>query len=252
VLAHRGASAHAPENTLAAVRLARMDGATGIEGDVHRTRDGVLVVHHDPTLARTTDGATSLPGRAPWRIADLTWAEVSTVDAGVRTGPVWVGERVPTLADWCAAVGPDLRMLVEVKAPAGQPGLARDVAEVLAASPAARDALAGGRLLVQSFDHRWLRRLKEEAPALPVGLLTERRPGAVDLRSAAGWAEQVNPGSRWLTRGDVARAHDLGLGVDVWTVDDPARMLRLVRWGVDGIITNRPARLVGLLGAAAA
>ena len=243
VVAHRGASGLAPENTLAAVRLAHADGATAVECDVHRTRDGALVVHHDATLQRCTDAAQVLPGRAPWAIADLTLDDVRRVDAGRPGAP----EPVPTLEEWVGAVGPRTGILVEVKAPAAHPGIEHDLDAVLRAMPAARAVHQDGRLTVQSFDHAWLHRFKQHAPDVPVGALTARRPRYADLVDAASWAEQVNPRARVVTRALVEGAHDLGLRMQAWTVDEVALMARLARWGVDGIITNHPARLVRVL-----
>ena len=102
VLAHRGASGRAPENTLVAARLAMALGADGVECDLHRTVDGALVVVHDHHLRRTTDAPTVLPGGAPWHVADLTLDEVRRVDAGAWFGPEFAGEPVPTLAGWAA------------------------------------------------------------------------------------------------------------------------------------------------------
>jgi len=251
VIAHRGASGHAPENTLSAVRLAHVEGATAVECDVHRTRDGVLVVHHDATLGRCTDAPVRLPDAAPWRIADLTWEQVRGLDAVSWFGHGLSGERLASLEEWVGAVGPRAGMLVEVKEPSSYPGIEHDLEGALRALPAARATHAAGRLTVQSFDHAWLRSFKQLAPDVPVGALTSGRPGREELLDLASWAEQVNPRARVLTRVMVERAHDFGLRVNTWTVNDPQRMRRLLEWGVDGIITNHPARLVGLLEAVA-
>lgn len=249
MVAHRGASAWAPENTLAAVRLAHAEGATAVECDVHCTLDGVLVVHHDATLGRCTDAARTLRGRAPWRIADLTFAEVRRVDAASWFGHGFEGEPVPTLEEWIGAVGPRLGMFIEVKASAAASTtvIEQELDPLVRNLPAARAVHAEHRLTVQSFDHDWLSRFKQVAPDVPVGLLTTTRLSRRELVEAARWAEQVNPMGRVVTEPMVARAHDCGLRVNAWTVDNPARMRQLVGWGVDGIITNVPARLVSLL-----
>ena len=249
VIAHRGASGWAPENTLAAVRLAHAEGATSVECDVHRTADGCLVVHHDATLARCTDAATSLPDAAPWRIADLTLDQLRRVDATSWFGSGAAPEPVPTLEEWVHAVGPRTGMLIEVKDPARYPGIEQGLAQLLFSLPAARAVHQAGRLTIQSFDHAWLARFKQRAPEVPVGLLTGTRPRGRDLVEAASWAEQVNPRARTVTRPIVERAHELGLQMRAWTVNDPLVMARLVEWRIDGIITNQPARLVGLLDA---
>jgi glycerophosphoryl diester phosphodiesterase len=243
VVAHRGASAHAPENTLAAVRLARLEGAESVECDVQRTRDGVLVVLHDPTLNRTTDVRALFPRRSPWVVSDFSLAELRRLDAGH-------GERVPTLEEWIGAVGPDTGMLIEVKSPAAYPGIAAELVELFTLMPAGRAAASRGLLTVQSFDHAFLRRLKQLAPALRAVALFRRTPRGRQLLDAATWCEGINVRSSSVRRPLVHRAHLLGLTVGVWTVDDDAGFQRALRAGVDAIITNDPARLRGFLPAA--
>ncbi|WP_164519718.1 glycerophosphodiester phosphodiesterase [Nocardioides ferulae] len=242
VVAHRGASGEAPENTVAAVRLALAQGADLIENDLHRTRDGAIVVHHDATLARTTDAARVLPGRAPWAIADLTLAEVRRVDAGSWFGPAHSREPVPTLTEWAAAVGGRAGMLLEAKRPELYPGLAADLAAELRTVPALRSAVARGRTVVQCFSHRWLRRFAEAVPEVPVGALVALPPTPALVRETASWAAYLNPAATVVDRAAVTRIHDHGLRTFVWTVDRPLAMRRAARHGVDGIITNHPAR----------
>ena len=239
VIAHRGASHGAPENTLSAVRLARAEGATSVECDVHRTRDGVLVVHHDAVLGRTTEGSE--------RIADLSYAELRDRDAGGWFDEAFLGERVPTLEEWVSAVGPSTGMFIEVKQPAAYPGIAADLDALLRSVPASAAAQSASRLTVQSFDHLWLQRFKECAPDVAVAALVSQRPRRRTLIDLASWADQVNPRARVVTRQVVGRAHDLGLRVHPWTVDELLSMYRLASWGVDGIITNRPCRLSAML-----
>ena len=242
VIAHRGASGEAPENTLSAVRLALAQGADVVENDLHRTRDGALVVPHDPTLARTPDASRVLPGRAPWAIAALTLSEVRRVDAGSWFGPGHASEPVPTLAEWAEAVAGRAGMLLEAKRPELYPGLADDLAYELRTVPALRAAVERGRSVVQCFSHPWLRRFAETVPEVPVGALTARRPAPSLVRDTARWAAYLNPAARVVDRATVARIHDHGLRTFVWTVDRPPAMRGAVRHGVDGIITNHPAR----------
>ena len=96
VIAHRGASSYAPENTLAAVDKAAELGVEWVENDVQRTKDGELVVIHDDNLKRTTDAEDVFPGRSPWKVKDFTAAEIARLDAGSWIGPEFVGARVPT------------------------------------------------------------------------------------------------------------------------------------------------------------
>jgi glycerophosphoryl diester phosphodiesterase len=122
-VAHRGASAYAPENTLAAVREGiAMDGDL-IEVDVQRTRDGELVLIHDTNLARTTDVEQVFPERAPWKVADFTYAEMLSLDAGSWKASEYVGEKIPTLAEAIDVIRPSRAgLLLEIKAPELYPG----------------------------------------------------------------------------------------------------------------------------------
>ena len=246
-IAHRGDIAIAPENTLAAVRVAIDDGATAVEVDVHRTRDGALVVVHDCTLARTTDVERQLPGRGPWRIADLTYDEIVRLDAGGWHDPAYAGQRVPLLCEVLELVGgTGTGLLLELKKPELYPGVETDLAAELRAVPGFLNvALWDRRLVVQSFDHGAMARLKQGAADIPVGLL-----GALPrrrLEQAATWADQVNPRHRGLTASYVTAVQDAGLSCHAWTVDRPSDMARVVGLGVDGVITNRPELLRTLL-----
>lgn len=246
VIAHRGSSGVAPENTLAAVRQALRHRADTVENDIQRTKDGELVIMHDTTLARTTDVEQVFPDRAPWNVRDFTLAEIKKLDAGSWFGPEFAGQRVPTLAEWGAAVG-NARMLLEPKAPELYPGIEKDLDRELNTVPALRKALRGGRIVVQSFNHAWLRGYKELAPEVPVGLLYGSKPTAADIEAAAAWAEQVNPALGVIDQATVDLVHDRDLEIHVWTVNDGQGMRRARDWGVDGIITNYPQVLRDLL-----
>ena len=238
----------APENTLAAVRSAVAAGADHVEVDVQRTRDGALVVVHDTTLVRTTDAALVLGGASPWRVGELTLAQVQRLDAGAWHHPAYGGERVPLLREVLDTLaGTRTGLLLEVKAPHLYPGVEADVAAELRAHPHWRGhAARTGRLVVQSFDHRVMRAFKELAPDVPVGLLGT--PPRRRLARLAGWADQVNPRHRGLGASYVAAVQAAGMRCQVWTVDEPAAMARAVALGVDGVITNRPDLLRRLLG----
>ena len=243
VIAHRGASVEAPENTLAAVRRAIARDADHVEVDVQRTKDGQLVVLHDTTLARTTDVRRVFPRRAPWLVGDFTADEVAQLDAGAWHSAQYAGERVPTLTEVVEVVRHSRTgLLLELKATALHAGLADDVAAVLQGTPGyAAEASAAGRLAVQSFDHGAARRHKELLPAVPVGVLgTPSRP---ELGALATWANRVNP-VHWSIRPSFVEAvHRHGLRCHVWTVNRPHHMRRALDLGVDGVITNHPATL---------
>lgn len=247
VVAHRGSSGAAPENTIAAVRLAVRQGSEVVENDVQRTADGELVILHDTSLARTTDVEEKFPGRSPWNVGDFTLAEVRTLDAGSWFAPEFAGERVPTLAEWGRAVG-RAGMLIEVKNPGLYPGIAQDVDTALDSQRAFTSALKGDRLVVQSFDHAWLRDYDALAGNVPVGLLFAGGPPSdAQLVDAATWADQANPALGDMTEATVDQIHSHGLETHVWTVNDGQGMRKAIGWGVDGVITNYPQVLRDIL-----
>ena len=232
-IAHRGASAAAPENTLAAVRRAVETGADLVEVDVQRTRDGALVVVHDTTLERTTDAQRVLPGRAPWRVADLTFSELRRLDAGSWKGAAYAGERIPTLQEVLDALrGSPVALQLELKAPRLYPGVVTDLVDVL--------ATATVPTVVQSFHIASMKALKTRLPAQRVGLLGS--PPVDNLPALGSWAAQVNPHHWSVDAAYVAAVHHSGMECLVWTVDRPSAMRRALRLGVDGVITNRPER----------
>ncbi|MCW2887003.1 MAG: glycerophosphoryl diester phosphodiesterase [Streptosporangiaceae bacterium] len=238
-IAHRGASAYAPENTLASFREAARRHANLFELDVRRTKDGRLIIMHDATLDRTTDAKRVFRHRAPWRISDFTLAEIRRLDAGSWKGRRFRGERVPTLGQTLRAMeGSGLGLLLEVKTPARNPGIGERVAAELRAD---RSWLRPGRLIVQSYDWDFARRFHRLLPQVAVGLLGTARAG--QLRGLGEYAGYLNSPYQKVTTSYVARAHRLHLKVFAWTVDDPAVMRRMIATGVDGIITDRPGTI---------
>lgn len=220
IIAHRGASGDAVENSLEAFRLAVRQGADGIELDVHATRDGGIVVHHDPAV----------PGLGP--IAEHTLAELRQVR-------LTNGEPVPTLAEALAAA-PGLGMWVEVKTLAA----AHDAAllAVLEADP--RPA----RCAVHSFDHRLVRRLRQLRPTLQTGVLTVAR-----LVDPAGPLRDTGANTLWqgwhlIDRDLVAGVRGAGGKVVAWTVNDVGAARALAELGVWAICGNHPDRLRAALG----
>ncbi|MEU4833463.1 glycerophosphodiester phosphodiesterase family protein [Streptosporangium sp. NPDC023615] len=235
-VAHRGASAYAPENTMAAFELAYEQGAGMIELDVQETRDHRLVLMHDTTLTRTTDAERVFPGRAPWRVGDLTLAEIRMLEAGSWFGADHEGEPVPTLGEVLRAMGGGrIGLLLEIKAPRLYPGIEARVADELRRHPS---WLVPGRLAVQSFDWNSMRVFHRAMPRVAIGLLGT--PAVAELPGLARFADQINPPYGDVTPEYVGRVHRHGMKVLTWTVDDPAVMRRMVSYRVDGVITNRP------------
>lgn len=237
-IAHRGASHVAPENTLSALRSALASGADMVEVDVRRTADGALVLMHDETLARTTDVELLLPTRAPWRVQDLTLDQVRALDGGSWKSPTYRGEPIPTLSEALEVIDrAGSRLLIEIKEPASQPGIEADVAQLLRARRAARPGLPE-HVVVQSFDLAAMHRFAWEAPEVPTGVLLQ--VPARELPRVAGWASYVNPHQRLASARYVDTLHAAGLRCFSWTVDSPRAVRRLLRAGVDGVISNRP------------
>ena len=285
---HRGARGLAPENTLAAFRAALDLGVTTLETDLAVTRDGVLVLSHEPYLnadiLRDAEGRwLEMPGPP---IQSLTVAELQRYDIG-RLNPARPyarqfpgqtpadGERFPTLAQLFELGGAKVRFNIETKLDPGKPDLTPDPARFAALTVAAiRQAKATARTTIQSFDWRTLIEARRIAPEIETVCLTiesdnmdtVRRAGAAPspwlgglspaqqggslprLAKAAGCAAW-SPFWRNVTRLAVAEAHDLGLKVIPWTVNDPAEMARLIDLEVDGLITDYPDRALPVLAA---
>lgn len=231
VLGHRGASADAPENTLAAFELAVEQGADGVELDVWRCRSGEVVVAHDEDLLRV--------GGTPLRIPDATLRELRAVDVGAWKGPRWRGQRLPLLAEVLEAL-PGAIVNVELKSRGHDLALAQAAAEVI------WRARAEARVIVSSFDWRLVAAFRLASPDVPTGLLFDATrawslrvwAGTRSLRPAA-----VHPDRALATDARVRAWVARGLAVNVWTVDDPAEAARLARAGATAVISNVPATI---------
>ncbi|MFI6036880.1 glycerophosphodiester phosphodiesterase [Streptomyces sp. NPDC051315] len=245
VIAHRGASARAPENTLAAVDAAADLGVRWVETDVQRTRDGELVVIHDDSLRRTTDVEEVFPGRAPWQVKDFTAAEIARLDAGSWFGSAYAGARVPTLKEYLRRVGHHhQKLLLEIKNPQLYPRIEGETLKVLSNEGWLDRRHLAGRLIVQSFSADSLRAVHDLRPAVTTGLLG--KPSEADLPRYARFADLINPSHTSASQSYVSAVHAVPgphgkpLKVFVWTVDDAPVACTVAGYGVDGIITNRP------------
>jgi len=229
VIAHRGASGYLPENTLPAYELAVEQGADMIEIDLHRTRDAVVVVTHDEELA-------GLGGAG--EIADATLADVRCLDAGA-------GERVPTLDEVLDGFGRRIPFNLELKR--GGDGAYAGLEAAALDAVASRGLLE--RTLFSCFADAVLERLRSLAVEARLALLVSPRDADRPLeRARALGAEALNPWRGLASRELVEAAHGEGLAVYPFTVDEEDEMRRLLDLGVDGMFTNLPDRLRGLLG----
>lgn len=272
---HRGARALFPENTLEGLRAAVALGLRTIEIDVGVTRDGAVVVHHDPALNPdiTRDGAGAwLPARGPL-LRDLTLAQLAEYDVGrIRPGTDYAerfpqqaardGARIPTL-DQVLALDDATHWNIELKSMPAHPGWTVDAEEMVErVLHVAGAAGALERITVQSFDWRAPRHARRIRPGVARGWLT----AAATVADAPLWlgrhvagmdgvpdAIAKEGGGTWtaehtdLTEDLLAEAHGLGLLVVPWTVNARADMLTLLDWGVDGLITDWPDRALAAL-----
>ncbi len=228
VIGHRGASARETENTAAAFRRARTDGADGVELDVLLSATGEVMVFHDDDLSR-------LAGR-PERIGDLPYRALREIQLPGGAG-------IPTLEEALGACGPDLLVNVELKA--NQLGHGPIAALVEAVAGVVERTASGPRVLVSSFNPWAVRLWMRRAPSVRAALLFERA-SMLPLRRAwlAPWLRPaaLHPELVLCRPARVAAWHRRGYLVNVWTVDDPTALAACRRMGVDGVITNDPAR----------
>ncbi|MFD3642793.1 glycerophosphodiester phosphodiesterase family protein [Streptomyces griseus] len=245
VVAHRGASGYAPENTLAAVDAADALGIEWVENDVHRTRDGVLVVLHDNDLKRTTDAEQVYPDRAPWAVKDFTAEELAKLDAGSWFGERFAGARVPTLTQFLSRMERNRqKLLLEIKSPATYPGIERDIIRVLGRSGWLDRSHVRSRLVIQSFGADSVKTVHSLRPDITTGFLGT--PAVADLPSYAAFTDQINPSYATIGADYVAAVqrlkgpHGKRLRVNTWTVNKAADAVKARDYGVDGIITNFP------------
>jgi glycerophosphoryl diester phosphodiesterase len=224
VIAHRGASAAAPENTLAAFRLAVAEHADFVELDVQESLDGEVVVVHDSDLMKI--------GGSPMKVWEHTAAELRTVDIGGYKGAEFKDERVPTLAEALAVCkGSSTGVLVELKSYGHNTALEEKVAAIVEAAGMEKQCM------YMSLDHYQVGRMKRLRPHWRVGVLVAKALG--DITSLG--ADFVAVEARMANARFVRRAHRAKQDVYVWTVNDPSWMLAAMSYGVDGLITDRPA-----------
>lgn len=229
VIAHRGASRVAPENTLSAFRAAARQGARWVEFDVSLLGDGTPVLHHDATLERCTDRSGPLSG--------LGAADLAGIDAGGWFGPAFAGEPLATLERALGLIGAlGLSANLEVKPHGAAPEpIARAVAAALARRP-----WSGARILVSSFDPGALAALRRRVPGQPLAVLCEAPPDDWPELLAGLRGSSLHVHHAHASPGLVARARGLGVHLRVYTVNDPARVAPLRDAGLAGVITDHP------------
>lgn len=230
-VAHRGESQTAPENTLESFALAWQRGAKCIEGDFHLSRDGVIVCMHDDNANRTCGVDKPL--------AEMTLAEIKTLDAGLHKGEEWRFTRVPTLAEVLETIPADGEIFIELKSV----GLILDkLEEVFAASKCRPE-----QLTFIAFDEETISTVKKRFPEHKAYWLTCNSKEDVPEFTPAEFVEKirslgvdgVDVLDKWVSREQVDAFHAAGLSFNVWTVDDPVRAAELIAYGVNSITSNR-------------
>lgn len=229
ITAHRGASAYAPENSLAAFRLAMEQGATYAELDLQRARDGTLVVLHDADFMRMAG--------SPQRVRSLTAAEIATIDIGRKRGAEFAGERAPTLAEVIALVRGRMKLNIELKYNGPDPELASAVIESL------RRERFMDQVVISSLNAGALKEVRRLEPSLRIGLIVTASVGQI-VRADVDF---LSLNAARATPAVLRRARAAGKQVHVWTVNRPDAMLAMIERGVDNIITDDPALLARIL-----
>ena len=226
VIAHRGASANAPENTVAAFDLALAMGSDAIETDVRCTRDGFLVLCHDATVDRVSNGTGA--------VADLTLAQLQTLDFGSRIAPQYAGQRIVLAEHFLRLYAPRCPLVLEIKAAAAVAPL---VHAVHAAGPLTR-------VVFTSFDFAWLEQVHALSPAARIGYLSRTFDGDAIARVRAAGFAQICPRAATLTRPLVDTAHAAGLTVRAWAVDSQGTQEHALQMAADGMTVNWPDLLI--------
>ncbi|RUR39121.1 glycerophosphodiester phosphodiesterase [Vreelandella populi] len=269
VIAHRGASGHAPESSMAALELAHDWGADYLELDIQMTSDGELVAFHDGTLKRTSNGEG--------HINDYTLAELKDLDTGSwfndaypdQADAAFIGAEILTLEEVFNRFGQDARYYLETKSPKLNPGVEAGLVRRLEAY----DMINTGRVLIQSFDQESLLKIHELNADIPLIQLVWYSPDEKNEARLTEWTG-VTPGPEEITNEDflavaeyavglgtnylydgedvinesfVRQAQENGLAVHVYTVNDTDEMQQLIDWGVDGLFTDYPDRLIELV-----
>lgn len=239
IIAHRGASWEAPENTLAAFLLAWEQGADGIEGDFRLTADGEIVCIHDCDTGRVGD--------ASLEVAQSSWAELKAVDVGGWKAARWAGERIPTLAEVLAVVPPGKKVYLEMKV---GPEIVAPLVDALRVSTVSLE-----QVLVIAFDREVIRLFKREMPAAKACLLIDFDEPPVDLEREPDAARLLRILSDLRADGLSTKCHAridatfvealsvAGYEYHTWTVDDAAEGRRFFQIGTQSVSTNRPGWL---------
>lgn len=262
-IAHRGARSVAPENTILAAKKGFEIGADMWELDVAMTKDGELVVIHDDTLERTSNAAEVFSSRRPWRTMDFTLAELQTLDFGswfnktdpfgqIASGAVSkqdqetiVGNKIPTLNEALKFTKEkNWQVNVEIKDHKGKPGdavIVENVVKLIVEMGMEKS------VIITSFNHDYIIRVKKANPAIKTGALTSTEVLDVIALMKYTGADAYNPSVKVVKSEQVQQLRAAGKEINVWTVNDEPTMISLIKMGVTGIITDFPQRLKSVI-----
>jgi len=230
IIAHRGYSSRYPENTVSAIRAAVEAGSDMVEIDVQLTKDNEIVVIHDKSVYRTTNGSGL--------VKDLTLAQIRELDAGSKFDPKFAGERVPTLEEALDAVHGKAMLNIEVKATDSE-GARRHMAQQIAALVARKNYSA--HVQVMAFDADFMRVMRQTSPDISMALLAINNTFGSKTRQAVNLKlDGINLLHNTVSADEVKSIHKAGLKTNVYTVNRSNTMLKALRKGVDGLITDYP------------
>ena len=244
IIAHRGASKEAPENTLAAIKLGIEQGSDGVEFDVYRTSNGQLALMHDKDVLRTTNFKEVFTDGQSAKVAELSLAQLRRLDAGSWHSAAYAGEKVPTLEEALELLRGRSTPVIEIK----PEDIGQDVAMIVQKLGIEKE------VFVQSFSPRAIREFHEVLPGVTTGYLTGNKVSDDSIArarehrriAAEAGASVVVCNYKLADRAYIDELHSSGFIVWVYTVDDEGIMRSLMESGIDGIITNVPAVTVGL------
>lgn len=231
-IAHRGAAGYAPENTIAAFDKAIEMKADYIEMDIQRTKDGELVIIHDTSVDRTTDGTGY--------IKDLTSTQLRDLDAGSWKAEEFAGEKIPTFDEILDRYHGKIGILLELKSPELYPGIEESIAQEL--KDRNLDKPQNEKMIIQSFNFESMKKMNTLLPNVPIGVLTGSKADTTPqaLEEFSTYADYFNPSYGLITEGLVNQVHSQGMKISSWTVRSQESADFLLEMEVDGIITDYP------------
>jgi glycerophosphoryl diester phosphodiesterase len=254
-IGHRGASAYAPEHTFASYDLALEQGADYIEIDLQMTADGVLVAMHDKTLNRTADAPEGVPEQyCRGLVSKKTLEQIKMCDVGSWFSPEYAGEQIPTLEEIFQRYGTSVNYYIETKNPEAAPGMEEELLRLMGEYGLIEPAAENWQVLIQSFSAESLMKIHELEPSLPlIQLYWAGTSKSIqrDLDAVSAYAVGIGPYKQDVDAALVEAAHEHCLAVHPYTVNTVEEMEALIALGVDGMFTNNPDLLEGVLGDAA-